>query len=81
MPFFITCASIWPKPATSAYTPGFLRDEDPGGPYHRVYNVARPQCELLDRSGDTRPNQGFIQLHLCLRKRCFCTRLLGRQER
>ena len=81
MPFFITCASIWPKPAISAHASSLFGDKDAGGPYHRVYDVAGPQCELLDGSGDTGPNHGFVQFDLCLLKRSFCTRLLRGQQR
>ena len=39
MPTLITCASIWPKPATSAGGVA-VGDEDAGGPQHRVDDVA-----------------------------------------
>ena len=69
------------KAGNQGATSGLFGDQDAGGPYHCVDDVAGPKRELLDSSRDARPNQGLVQLDLRLRQRRFCTGFLGRQQR
>ena len=55
MPTFITCASIWPKPAIRC-APGAVRNQDAGRPHHRIDDVADAQRELLDPPVDPGAN-------------------------
>ena len=66
MPTFITCASIWPKPASGLPRPA---SAGPGcrRAHHRVDDVAGPQGELLHRAVDAGVDDRLVELDLGLR--------------
>ena len=57
MPTRITCASIWPKPATSP-VPCAVGDEDAGGAQHRVDDVAGAAARTAGRCRRCRRRPG-----------------------